>query len=477
MFRSKAMLLVILAGLAAGCVDDPVLPPADEFAPSAAVVAAGSPGLVVEFRGAAPADLQERVAALGGTVEFVSEALGFARVRDLGAEAAAALAAGEGVAAVYDDVTLQLAAEPMLGEVEMSGPEAMSIENPAGALRYSYQWNMRQIGAHTAWAAGYLGSAAVTIAILDTGIDYDGYNMNGMVDLDRSTSFVWVDDQIMAANWPTRHVVDDLNGHGTNVATQASSNGHIFAGVNSKTRLIGVKVLGYNGSGSLAGVLAGLAWAADQGADVANMSLGVRNGWSKVASGRLLGLINKAFNYAQRKGMVVVVSAGNDGANLDRDGVIFRAYCEAPHVICVSATGPTSSTNAFSGPWVAPDAGAGYSNTGRQSVSVSAPGGTTAGWVSSVCARHRLVESGGLLYLTICNQPPGYFVTTGYSGTSQASPHVAGLAAKMVEIYGPNPAQVRYAVNRAVDDLGPAGRDAVYGHGRINVAKGVGLVP
>jgi lantibiotic leader peptide-processing serine protease len=292
-----------------------------------------------------------------------------------------------------------------------------------------------------------------------------------MVDLSRSTSLVPNDNALIAALLPGRNQLDDLNGHGTNVATQVSSNATIFAGVNSRTRLIGVKVLGANGGGTLGGVLAGIIWAADHGADVANMSLGVAGGVDKAGSKGFVGLTNKVFNYASRAGMVVVVSAGNDALNLDGDGRSLAVYCEAPHVICVSATGPTASANAFSGPWANVDAPASYSNTGRKSITVSAPGGTGAGWVSSVCARHLARVSGNAIVFP-CNAPPCFFFTIGVAGTSQAAPHVTGVVAQLIAKYGArNPARIKQLLLNGLDDLGPPGPDDAYGAGRVNLLK------
>jgi hypothetical protein len=157
---------------------------------------------------------------------------------------------------------------------------------------------------------------------------------------------------------------------------------------------MGIKVLGFTGSGSLGGILAGLIWAADHGADVANMSLGVAGSVDKAGAGRFIGLLNRVFNYTNRAGMMVVVSAGNDALNLDGDGRGFSVFCEASHVICVSATGPTSGTP-FAGPWANVDAPADYTNFGKQDITVAAPGGTEFGFVSALCARHFFQVVGG----------------------------------------------------------------------------------
>lgn len=477
MNRSGIAVLVLTAGVLGACADDPIQPEAvsDVSAVAGTASAVGGSSFVVEFKGKGPGDLEAEVAALGGRVDFVVGSIGFAGVSGLSDEAAAALGGKNGIGAVYPDVEVHLADEPYVGGVESLDAQIGSVANPAGGFRYTYQWNMRQVGANQAWAAGLLGSEDVTVAILDSGIDYDNYDMVGIVDLDRSASFVPNDDAIVNAFFPGRHPIDDLNGHGSNVANQVSSNATIFAGVNSRTRLIGVKVLGYNGSGSLAGILAGIIWAADNGADVANMSLGIRFGVNKAGNGSFVGITNKVFNYAQSKGMTMVVSAGNDLVDMDNQGRIFMAYCEAPHVICVAATGPTASTNPFSGPWSNTDAPAAYTNFGKSAITVAAPGGSSFGYVSSVCARHALSVSGGVA-TTPCNAPPGFFATRGYAGTSQAAPHVAGLAAQIIAQKGRmNPSQIKYTIVKSADDLGAPGADPYYGQGRINVAKALGL--
>jgi subtilisin family serine protease len=176
-------------------------------------------------------------------------------------------------------------------------------------------------------------------------------------------------------------------------------------------------------------------------------------------------------NYAHRSGMVVVVSAGNDGENLDNNGRSYAVYCEAPHVICVSATGPTAGSNPFSGPFTNVDAPASYSNTGAKSITVSAPGGTGFGFVPSVCARHLLAVSGTTIIFP-CNAPPGFFATLGAAGTSQAAPHVTGVVAQLIAKYGAkNPAKIKQLLLNGVDDLGAPGADAAYGAGRVNLLK------
>ena len=312
-----------------------------------------------------------------------------------------------------------------------------------------------------------LSAEGVTAAILDSGIDYDNFDLNGLVDLSRSVSFVPSDDAILTALFPTRNKLDDLGGHGTLVSTQVSSNALVFAGVSSRTRLMGIKVLGFTGAGTFAGLFAGLAWAADHGADVANMSIGVTNGFDKAGNGAFLGLMNRVFNYANSAGMVVVVAAGNDARALDGDGRNFAAFCEAPHVICVSATGPTSGTP-FAGPWGNVDAPAPYSDFGKQDITVAAPGGSNFGFVSALCARHFIVVVG--------NAPTfpciGGLSILGGVGTSASAPHVTGVVAQLIAKYGKGkPSQIKQLLLNGVDDLGAPGKDPSYGAGRVNLLK------
>jgi subtilisin family serine protease len=239
----------------------------------------------------------------------------------------------------------------------------------------------------------------------------------------------------------------------------------VAAGVTSKVTLVGVKVLGRTGRSAGSSVLDGMLYAADADADVVNMSLG--GAFAKEGNEAFVEAANRATSYLFDQGTVTVVSAGNSAINLDRDGNGFKTYCSASNVVCVSATGPTS-TQGTNGPWTNPDALASYSNFGVSAISVAAPGGNGSSRVTAACSK--FVPSGNL---SACRT--GNFVV-GSNGTSMASPHVSGLAALLVEKVGRNkPAQVRAELAKSVDDLGKVGRDAQYGSGRINVAKGLGI--
>lgn len=421
---------------------------------------------VVSFKGDIPADFGTAVGDLGGTVEYQHED-GYAVVSGVTDEAAAVLSSRKDVAEILLDGDVRLGtptftAEPEPGGDSSSiGPYSPSV--PSTAAFFARQWHLRAIGADIAWSAGRRGSSDVRVAVLDTGIDYSHADLAGRVDLSSSVSFIPSDDALVAAFFPTKHPVTDLRYHGTHVAATISSNALAAAGVTSQTTLFGVKVLAYTGSGPLSAILNGVYWAADHKADVINMSLG--GSFSKSGNGRFVAMINKAFNYAHRKGALVVVAAGNSAADLDHNGNTMVTFCAAPNVVCVSATGPTA-TAGTNGPWTNVDAPASYSNFGRSAITVAAPGGTGAGFVWEACSRTSLV-------IPVCQT--GTFVV-GVTGTSMASPHVAGLAALIVEDIGHGrPSQVKARLQQTADDLGQNGTDPNYGKGRINVPRALGL--
>lgn len=484
MKRYTLLSALLVAGTLAGCAD--VAGPAATAAPRppARSLAPENGQHVVVFRGnGIPAGFAAQVEALGGTVTYAHAGVGFAIVRGLDDAAAAQVGRLGGVGAVQADEVFQLESPAATGEAGLDMAAAHSQADPAAAARHAFQWNMRLINADDAWAAGKLGSPGVTVAILDSGLDYDAPDLDGLVDLSRSASFVPSDDAITAAYFPNRHPVNDYHGHGTNVATQVSSNAVALAGVTSRTTLIGVKVLGRTNTGSLAGVLAGITFAADQGADVANLSLG--GAFAKPGNGAFVALINRTVAYANQQGMLLVVSAGNGTTDLDHDGNSAVQYCGAPHVLCVSSVGPATGM-------LDQDAPAFYTNFGRSAISVAAPGGNAdaangfpasarpwgsdvASRVWSFCAKYAIAGFTGtgdpILPCAAGNR------LNGMVGTSQATPHVTGLAALLIAEHGyrDQPAAVKHAIERSALDLGSTGTDPYYGRGRIDVARALGL--
>jgi subtilisin family serine protease len=338
-----------------------------------------------------------------------------------------------------------------------------STDDPTTALLFGLQWNLRAIFAHVAWAVGKLGSGDVTVAILDTGLDYQNPDLSGRVDLSRSISFIPSDDALVDQLFPGTNHVTDLNLHGTNVGSIVATNAWGFAGVTSKTTLIGVKICSWEGSCPTSAVLAGIIYAADNGADVINMSLG--GTFAKSMFPGFVSLINRVTNSARSQGSLIVVSAGNEAEDLDHNGNSFKAYCDAPSVVCVSATAPTyAGFPVFENV----DTPTGYTNFGRSAISVAAPGGDVVpggdGWVYSICSTTSLE-------IPICQT--GLFVV-GVAGTSQAAPHASGVAALIVaEIGSGRAAQVKARLQQTADDLGQPGTDPYFGKGRVNAFAAV----
>ena len=255
----------------------------------------------------------------------------------------------------------------------------------------SREWNLNAVGAPEAWAAGYTGKG-VTVAVIDTGVDLDHPDLvqnlyvnpgeiagNGIDD--DQNGFV---DDVHGYDFVDRDATpDDLNGHGTHVAgTIAAARNNIGStGVAPDAKIIPVRVLDRNGSGSDASVAAGIRYAAKLGADIINLSLG----------GVYSRAIDTAISYARSLGSIIIAAAGNESAAVP--GYPARFSATDDNVISVGAYRSSGRIASFSNR---------VGNSG--SVQIDAPG----------VGIYSTYMGGG--YATL-------------SGTSMASPHIAGLAA------------------------------------------------
>lgn len=297
---------------------------------------------------------------------------------------------------------------------------------------YDLQWNFYNtrhggINIEFAWDITK-GSKNVVVAVLDTGIAKQATDFTG-------TSFAAGYDFINDDNDPT-----DDEGHGTHVAgtiAQATDNGRGVAGIAPVTTLMPVKVLDANGSGTAVTLAHGIEYAADNGADIINMSLS----WPSCYNPGTLVL--EAIQYATGKGVTLVAAAGND----NRSCVNYPAAY--PEVIAVGAT-DYRERRAY------------YSSYG-DALDIAAPGGD----VRRDSNRDGYVD--GILQQTFGSD--GAFSYYFYQGTSMASPHVAGVAALLIAndpTLVDNPGEVRERLEQSAEDKGDPGWDPVYGHGLLD---------
>ncbi len=270
------------------------------------------------------------------------------------------------------------------------------------------EWGLVNIHATNAWDVA-TGTSTVKIAILDTGIDYDHGDLKSKV--------------VSNTNFTASKSATDRNGHGTHVAGIAAAttnNARGVASIGYSSSLMNVKVLSDNGSGYYSWIANGIIFAADNGAKVINMSLG-----GSSASQTL----QDAIDYAWSKGVVIVAAAGNNNNSTPS----YPAYYA--HVIAVGATDENDSRASFSnfGDWV----------------DVAAPG------VNILSTYPHIGRTDRYAYL---------------SGTSMASPFVAGLAALVWNTAsGTDNQTVRDRIENTADTLPTSWTT----HGLIDAAKAV----
>ncbi|MFD3614244.1 S8 family serine peptidase [Streptomyces sp. NPDC058676] len=255
-----------------------------------------------------------------------------------------------------------------------------------GVRKASLDKSVPQIGAPKAWSAGYDGKG-VKIAVLDTGVDATHPDLKDQV--------------IEAKNFSTSTDNKDHVGHGTHVASIAAGtgakSGGKLKGVAPGADIISGKVLDDTGSGDDSGILAGMEWAAAEGADVVNLSLG---GMDTPEVDPLEAAVNKL---SADKGILFAIAAGNSGPESvgspgSADAALtVGAVDDKDKLADFSSTGPRTGDGA-----IKPD--------------VTAPGVD----ITAASAKGSAIEQ------EVGEKPAGYL---SISGTSMATPHVAGAAA------------------------------------------------
>ena len=453
-WRRGLLLTIGLIALTGACArDGSNLPVAlEENSASSALVPAGSPTAdhVFLMYAGIPDGFEAAVAQAGGSLKYSFEEIGVAVTTGLSDEAADDLVTAGTVAR---DISLQWVpsiseAEAVTADYEGDGV-AIDAHNPATAAFFvSHQWNMRQISAHLAWAAG-AQAPGVRVAILDTGLDDRHLDQAGLIDAASSAAFVPSISIVPGPPWRDDHF------HGTHVGGIVVANGIGVSGVAPHATLIAVKVLDVNGNGSFANIIAGIIHATNVGSDVINMSLGARFPKSAGGGGPLVAALNRAITYAHQNDVVVVSSAGNDNHDLQHNENQIAVPCESEVGMCISATGPTQAK-------------ASYSNFGSSAIHVAAPGGENAlpasqNFILSPCSTYSM-------QIAACRRPvpTSPFRYLFVIGTSQAAPHVSGEAALLRARGYQEASQIITTIEDTSDDLGKPGTDQIYGRGRIN---------
>lgn len=368
------------------------------------IAAAASPGdgstdtsgdeVLVKFKTGVPAsEIAQLHATIGGKVKASVDGIGI-QVVSVSRGKAAEKAKG-------------YASHPAVAYAEPNGVYA-ATDTPNDTY-FSQQWGMKKVEAPLAWDIT-TGSTSVNIAIVDTGVSASHPDLAGKV--------------IASVNFTDSPTADDVYGHGTHVAGIAAAltnNALGVAGLGYNSTIMSVKVLGDSGSGSYSWIASGIIWAANNGAEVINLSLG---GTSASLT------LRDAIDYAWGKGAVVVAAAGNNGTSTP----FYPAYYD--NCMAVAATDSYDRLPS-------------WSNYGD--------------WVD-------LAAPGYYIYSTLR--------TGGYgnkSGTSMASPHVAGLAGLLCATVGDSNGngrindEVRERIEATADPISNTGA----GSGRINAFKAV----
>ncbi len=274
-----------------------------------------------------------------------------------------------------------------------------------GDLEYENAWGVEHIGTRPVHLAGNTGQG-IKLAVIDTGLDYihdDPDNLPYVVDPEFLSNYSGGYDFVNNDPDP----MDD-NGHGTHVAgtIAAEKNGYLVVGVAPGVDLYALKVLGATGSGDYSGLIAALGWAVDHDMDVVNISLGGHD---------VSAALQTAVANAAAAGLTIVAASGNVNPNNFQELLYGCAVAYPAAYDQVIATSFTNTADKLTG----------YSCTGPQ-VDIAAPGDAI---ISPV-------PVGSCMFC----KPQGYGAN---SGTSMASPHVAGVAALILSAgieNGGNPA-------------------------------------
>jgi serine protease len=283
--------------------------------------------------------------------------------------------------------------------------------------QYSKQWHLHNIHAEQAWEENR--GKGITVAIIDTGVS----QVPDLAQTEFVAGYDFVNNKVNA---------DDDNGHGTHVAgtvAQSTNNNYGVAGVAYEAKIMPLKVLAASGGGTISDIAEAIRFAADNKADVINMSLG-GGGESQV--------MKDAIEYAYKKGVVIVAAAGNE----NRDSASYPArYARVISVAAIDAQGEKAE----------------FSNYGA-GVDISAPGG----------------GNGSKIWQETIDPSTNLPVIAGFQGTSMAAPHVAGVVALIKSTGVTAPDEVLAVLQQSVRKIDTDPQN-YYGAGHLDAAAAVKL--
>lgn len=297
-------------------------------------------------------------------------------------------------------------------------------------LRASLDKSVPLIGAPQAWAAGYNGQG-VKVAVLDTGIDQSHPDLKGRVTASK--------------NFTPDADIADGHGHGTHVAStitgSGAASGGKYKGVAPGVDLLVGKVLDHGGTGQESGVIAGMEWAVAQGAKVINLSLGAT---APADESRDAGAL-AVDRLTAASGALFVIAAGNAGGTstvgtpgVAKAALTVAATDKSDQLAYYSSRGPLPYDNRASKPDIA---GPGSEIVAARAAGTSMGNPTDANYTSA-------------------------------SGTSMATPHVAGAAAILAQRYPDWSApQLKAALMSTSKDLRYSGYEQ--GAGRVDLVRAI----
>ncbi|MFE6364444.1 S8 family serine peptidase [Streptomyces sp. NPDC057806] len=444
--------------------------PAPAAAPRAAAPASPSATWVAGTRAylviTAPGDttaVRNAVTANGGTVFQYYDAIGVITAHSASASFAATMRGVSGVQQVGATRTSDVPADAYNPALPANPAQSTT---PSGE---PVRADMTQIKADQAWAVT-TGSASVKVGILDTGVDDQHQDLAPNFNAADSASCAYGKPDTRTGAWR------DIGTHGTHVAgtVAAAKNGKGVIGVAPGVKISSVRIAEPGTSLFFAeNTICGFMWAGDHGFKVTNNSY-YTDPWQfncpdNADQAAIIEGVKRAQEYAEAKGSLQVAAAGNsniDLANKTTDtespndstpvtrtitNACLDIPTELPGVVTVSAMGTTAKAS--------------YSNYGLNVVDITAPGGDTTG-----------------IYSTL---PGGKYGSK--SGTSMASPHVAGVAALLASTNpGITPAQLRDKLATQANDIacpsdsrckGTTAKNGFFGEGQVDALKAVGSTP